>query len=112
MEILIKNLTSIYNIYSNVNFSGDVTSACSFHCELFPDCLAFALNESFMIGTIDDYQKLHVQTFPLGETPHRIAYLKTAKMFCVGTVAGDTEGGIETNYIKFIDEGTFDEIEK
>lgn len=98
--------------YSNINFSGDVTHACPFHCELFPDCLAFALNDSLMIGTIDDFQKLHVQTFHLGETPHRIAYHETGKMFCVGCVAGENSRGIETNYIKFIDEGTFEELEK
>ena len=98
--------------YSNVNFSGDVTYACSFNCELFPDCLALALNDSLMIGTIDEFQKLHVQTFHLGETPHRIAYHEAGKMFCVGCVASEASGGIETNFIKFIDEGTFDELEK
>lgn len=102
--------------YANINLHGpnDVTFSCSFHCELFPDCLALARNDSLMIGTIDDIQKLHVETYPLGETPRRIAHHESGKMFCVGCVSEPESGSssIETNHLRFIDEGTFEEIER
>ena len=97
-------------MYSNINITGDVTYACPFHCELFHDSLALASDDSLIIGTIDDIQKLHVHTFKLGETPRRIAYHEPGKVFCVGCVASENER-LETNSVKFIDEGTFEEIE-
>lgn len=36
--------------------------------------LALATSEGITIGTIDEIQKLHIRTVPLGETPRRIAY--------------------------------------
>jgi DNA damage-binding protein 1 len=37
-----------------------------FNSESFPDSLALATENSLTIGTIDDIQKLHIRTFPLG----------------------------------------------
>lgn len=36
--------------------------------------LALATDSTITIGTIDEIQKLHIRTVPLGETPRRIAY--------------------------------------
>ncbi len=36
--------------------------------------LALATDTTVTIGTIDEIQKLHIRTVPLGETPRRIAY--------------------------------------
>lgn len=41
---------------------------------LFFFSLALATSEGITIGTIDEIQKLHIRTVPLGETPRRIAY--------------------------------------
>jgi DNA damage-binding protein 1 len=38
-----------------------------FHSELFPECLALASESGLLIGTIDEIQKLQIQTIPLGE---------------------------------------------
>jgi hypothetical protein len=37
-----------------------------FNSESFPDSLALATENSLTIGTLDDIQKLHIRTFPLG----------------------------------------------
>jgi DNA damage-binding protein 1 len=38
-----------------------------------------------MIGSIDEIQKLHIRTVPLGEMPFRISYIESAKAYCVIT---------------------------
>lgn len=47
---------------------------CAFNSQSFPDSLAIATEESLTIGTIDDIQKLHIRTVPLGEMPRRISH--------------------------------------
>lgn len=42
------------------------------------------------IGTIDEIQKLHIRTVPLGETPRRIAYQEATQ---VGGRRGGGGGG-------------------
>jgi DNA damage-binding protein 1 len=54
--------------------SSEIIGMTSFHAELFPDCLALCSETSLIIGTVEDIQKLHVQTIPLDEAPRRIAY--------------------------------------
>lgn len=47
------------------------------HMTLYLVCwcsLALANSEGVTIGTIDEIQKLHIRTIPLGETPRVIAY--------------------------------------
>lgn len=52
----------------------EVKHMCSFSSEAFPDSLALASEDEFVIGTIDAIQKLHIRTVHLGESPKRIAY--------------------------------------
>ncbi|GAB5037076.1 dna damage-binding protein 1-like, partial [Nannochloropsis oceanica] len=52
-------------LFSNVN-TPEVTLMAPFHSPLFPDCLALASEGGLRIGTVDDIQKLQVQTVPLG----------------------------------------------
>ena len=40
---------------------------CSFNSASFPESLAIASDDGMMIGTIDDIQKLHIHSVPLGE---------------------------------------------
>lgn len=42
--------------------------------------LALATESTVTIGTIDEIQKLHIRTVPLGETPRRIAYQEASKV--------------------------------
>lgn len=44
---------------------------CDFNCASFPDSLALVTEDSLTIGTVDDIQKLHIRSVPLGETPRR-----------------------------------------
>lgn len=48
---------------------------------MFVYSLALATDSTFTIGTIDQIQKLHIRTVPLGETPRRIAYQESS-MVC------------------------------
>ena len=60
-------------IFSVVNIS-EKTCMAPFHSELFPDCLALSSEVGLMIGIVDEIQRLHVQSHPLGESPRRIAH--------------------------------------
>jgi len=42
--------------------------------------LALATDSTVTIGTIDEIQKLHIRTVPLGETPRRIAYQESSQV--------------------------------
>ncbi|KAG0339195.1 DNA damage-binding protein 1a [Podila humilis] len=74
-------------LYSNVNLK-EVAAATSFNCEVFPNSLAIVGSDdegTLRIGGIDEFQELHVQTYPTEENDHRIAYLASRK--CFGVVA-------------------------
>ncbi|XP_028966942.1 DNA damage-binding protein 1 [Galendromus occidentalis] len=69
-------------VFSKVNLR-EVKHMCSFSSEAFPDSLALASEDEFVIGTIDAIQKLHIRTVPLGESPRRIAYQEETGTFGV-----------------------------
>ncbi|KAF9395125.1 DNA damage-binding protein 1a [Podila verticillata] len=74
-------------LYSNVNLK-EVAAACSFNCEAFPNSLAIVGSDdegTLRIGSIDEFQELHVQSYPTEENDLRIAYLASRK--CFGVVA-------------------------
>ena len=99
-------------LYSNVNLP-DVMHMCPFHSESFPDCLALATDEKLVIGTIDDIQKLHIRTVPLGEMPRRIAHSAASNHFAVVTSRmhdDPARGSSETHHVRFIRGGTYDAI--
>lgn len=56
-----------------------------FNSKSFPDSLAIAKEGSLTIGSIDEVQKLHIRTVPLGEQPRRVAHLESARAFLVVT---------------------------
>ncbi|VDN05556.1 unnamed protein product [Thelazia callipaeda] len=60
-------------LFSNVNLRM-VTIMTPLHCLAYSDAIAFTDGYSLCIGMIDDIQKLHIRTVPLGESPSRIAY--------------------------------------
>ena len=104
-------------MYSNVNLR-EVNHMCSFNSESFPDSLAVASDSTLTIGTIDDIQKLHIRTVPLGEQPRRIAHQPATRTFAVccfklaggmdGAGSGGEEGG--TSVVRLLDDQTFDTV--
>ncbi|CAG9789143.1 unnamed protein product [Diatraea saccharalis] len=75
-------------VFSNVNLK-EVTHMCSLNAVAYPDSLALATDSTVTIGTIDEIQKLHIRTVPLGETPRRIAYQEATQTFGVITMRVD-----------------------
>jgi DNA damage-binding protein 1 len=130
--------------YSNVNLSpadeGDandvsrphahesisVNVAASFFSPLLLDAmgqehysLCVADDSNLRLGVIDDIQKLHVSTYPLGMAPRRIVHCPEGRMFAVGCIESGIKqlsvgGGEMTmgNCIRFLDDTTFDDIKR
>jgi DNA damage-binding protein 1 len=65
-----KLIFSIMNI-KNIN---EITEMTQFHSELFPDCLTLCSESQLLIGTVEDIQKIHIQSIPLNEAPRRISH--------------------------------------
>lgn len=66
---------------------------CSLNAQAYPDSLALATKNSVILGTIDEIQKLHIRTVPLGESPRRIAYQESSQTFGVITSRTDIHDG-------------------
>ena len=77
-------------VFSNVNLK-EVNHMCSLNAEAYPDSLALATKNSVILGTIDEIQKLHIRTVPLGEAPRRIAYQESSQTFGVLTMRLDIQ---------------------
>lgn len=77
-------------VFSNVNLK-EVNHMCSINAEAYPDSLALATKNSVVLGTIDEIQKLHIRTVPLGESPRRISYQEVTQTFGVITVRMDVQ---------------------
>jgi DNA damage-binding protein 1 len=52
------------------------------------------------IGTIDEIQKLHIRTVPLGESPRRIAYQEATQTFGVITMRVDIQESNGVNIVR------------
>lgn len=78
-------------VFSNVNLK-EVGYMCPLNSEGYPDSLALANDSTLTIGTIDEIQKLHIRTVPLGETPRRIAYQEASQTFGVISMRMDIQG--------------------
>ncbi|PIK43597.1 putative DNA damage-binding protein 1 [Apostichopus japonicus] len=72
-------------VFSNVNLK-EVGYMCPLNSSGYPDSLALCNDTSLMIGTIDEIQKLHIRTIPLGEAPSRITYQEETQTFGVLTM--------------------------
>lgn len=77
-------------VFSNVNLK-EVNHMCSLNAVAYPDSLALATKTSVILGTIDEIQKLHIRTVPLGESPRRIAYQESSQSFGVITCRTDIQ---------------------
>ncbi|RZF44982.1 hypothetical protein LSTR_LSTR001943 [Laodelphax striatellus] len=86
-------------LFSNVNLK-EVNNMCSLNAEAYPDSLAIASDSAVTIGTMDEIQKLHIRTVPLGETPRRIAYQESTQTFGVATMRIDQQESVGTSPIR------------
>nr|CCA20849.1 predicted protein putative [Albugo laibachii Nc14] len=97
-------------LYSNVN-AKEVAVMSTFHSEVFPECLALASGSELTIGTVDDIQKLHIQSFHLNEWARRIAHDSRSRTLGVATVKLSKDDGgdeVEQGYIRLFDDQTFE----
>ena len=98
-------------IFSVVNIP-EVTGMAPFHSELFPECLALSSEVGLMIGMVDEIQKLHVQTYPLGESPSKIAHSAQYGVYVVTserTVTTD-RGPVSGHRVQFFDESSMQQL--
>lgn len=100
-------------LYSNLN-ENEVNLLASFNSAPFPDCLAIAKEGELTIGSIDDIQRLHVRTVPLGEQPRRIAHQEATRTFAVTTTQNTYGAGGDdcygADYVRLISDQTFETL--
>lgn len=108
-----------------------VNAACSFRSSLLFSssnsttdtnyALCVSDENTLRLGVIDDVQKLHVTSYKLGMTPRRIAYHEAGRVYCVGCIDGNADGGrghqigAEINMgncVRFFDDSTLEEINR
>lgn len=108
--------TVIYSHYGKLLFSmvnvSEVAGMTPFHSEMFPDCIALSSDTGLLIGVINDIQKIHIQSFPLGEMPKRIVHCPTRNLYVVTTekVSMTPGGEVSESRVLFIDDGTFEVV--
>src|SRR5262249_34602969 len=73
------------------------------------DSLAIAKEGELTIGTIDDIQKLHIRSIPLGEHARRICHQEQSRTFaiCSSKTHSSAEES-EMHYIRLLDDQTFE----
>ncbi|KAM7270364.1 hypothetical protein ACFE04_029578 [Oxalis oulophora] len=97
-------------LYSNVNLK-EVSHMCPFNSAAFPDSLAIAKEGELTIGTIDDIQKLHIRTIPLGEHARRICHQEQSRTFAICSLKSQSSAEeTEMHFIRLLDDQTFDII--
>ncbi|VVB07861.1 unnamed protein product [Arabis nemorensis] len=95
-------------LYSNVNLK-EVSHMCPFNSAAFPDSLAIAREGELTIGTIDDIQKLHIRTIPLGEHARRICHQEQTRTFGICSLGNQTNAEeSEMHFVRLLDDQTFD----
>lgn len=60
---------------------GEMTNITSFSSDLFRNCLAMSSDSDLVIGTVNDVQKIHITSHPLGESPKRIAHHRQSQCY-------------------------------
>ncbi|KAL4282364.1 hypothetical protein GQ457_03G000600 [Hibiscus cannabinus] len=97
-------------LYSNVNLK-EVSHMCPFNSAAFPDSLAIAKEGELSIGTIDDIQKLHIRTIPLGEHARRICHQEQSRTFAICSLKNQsTADESEMHFVRLLDDQTYDFI--
>lgn len=74
--------------------------------------LAIGKEGELTIGTIDDIQKLHIRTVPLGEHPRRIAHQESSHTFAICSAkyspTGSNGEDMENHFVRLIEDQTFE----
>ncbi|KAK0579839.1 hypothetical protein LWI29_032279 [Acer saccharum] len=84
---------------------------CPFNSAAFPDSLAIAKEGELTIGTIDDIQKLHIRSIPLGEHARRICHQEQSRTFAICSLKNQSNAEeSEMHFIRLLDDQTFDFI--
>ncbi|KAJ8449900.1 hypothetical protein Cgig2_029262 [Carnegiea gigantea] len=106
-------------LYSNVNLK-EVSHMCPFNTAAFPDrsfassvnSLAIAKEGELTIGTIDDIQKLHIRSIPLGEHARRISHQEQTRTFAICSLKYNQASTEETemHFVRLLDDQTFEII--
>ncbi|KAL3616849.1 DNA damage-binding protein 1a [Castilleja foliolosa] len=100
-------------LYSNVNLK-EVSHMCPFNSAAFPDSLAIAREGELTIGTIDDIQKLHIRSIPLGEHARRICHQEQTRTFAICSLKYNNQPSsaeeAEMHFVRLLDDQTFDFI--
>ncbi|KAL8139852.1 hypothetical protein V2J09_005873 [Rumex salicifolius] len=97
-------------LYSNVNLK-EVSYMCPFNTAAFPDSLAIAKEDELTIGTIDDIQKLHIRSIPLGEHARRICHQEQTRTFAICSLKyNQAAEESEMHFVRLLDDQTFDFI--
>ncbi|PNT58531.1 hypothetical protein POPTR_001G357900v4 [Populus trichocarpa] len=97
-------------LYSNVNLK-EVSHMCPFNSAAFPDSLAIAKEGELSIGTIDDIQKLHIRSIPLGEHARRICHQEQSRTFSICSMKNQSNAEeSEMHFIRLLDDQTFEFI--
>jgi DNA damage-binding protein 1 len=98
-------------VVANVN-AGAAECMIAFSTDDLPAGLALATTEQLTLGVVDDIQKLHIETVPLGgEQPRRITHVKSASAVVVATLSSrETAHGdvVETSFLRLFDDSMFE----
>lgn len=80
------------------------------YCFSVNNSLAIAKEGELTIGTIDDIQKLHIRSIPLGEHARRICHQEQSRTFAICSVKNNQTGAedSETHFIRLLDDQSFD----
>ncbi|KAG6419373.1 hypothetical protein SASPL_121593 [Salvia splendens] len=116
-------------LYSYVNLK-EVSYMCPFNTAAFPrqgiilvtisalrtkffcNSLAIAKEGELTIGTIDDIQKLHIRSIPLGEHARRICHQEQTRTFAICSLKYNQSAAddSEMHFVRLLDDQTFDFI--
>lgn len=107
--------TGILNILSLFLFGGFLISIRSLVAvksdSLFylMSSLAIAREGELTIGTIDDIQKLHIRTIPLGEHARRICHQEQTRTFGICSLGNQSNAEeSEMHFVRLLDDQTFE----
>jgi len=71
--------------------------------------LAIAREGELTIGTIDDIQKLHIRTIPLGEHARRICHQEQTRTFGICSLGNQSNSEeSEMHFVRLLDDQTFE----
>ncbi|KAK0578137.1 hypothetical protein LWI29_005699 [Acer saccharum] len=97
-------------LHNNVNLK-EVSHMCPFNSAAFPDSLAIAKEGELTIGTIDDIQKLHIRSIPLGEHAHCFCHQEKSRTFAICSSENQSNAEeSEMHFIRLLDNQKFDFI--